>query len=88
MTVYVTKKEIELHAIINVQIQNKYPDLTQAQLTWLDDAIWKFMKGNGFHGEMDPNELYKLCLSYTTNILTNPILSANYVFPKNLHCNR
>lgn len=85
MTVNVTKKEVELHATINILVQSQHPDLTPAHLTWLDDVIWKYILRRDVGKELDTDSVYRRSNDYAAYILKNQSLSAIYGQPMVKH---
>lgn len=86
MTVNVTQREVELHAAINAQVQLQHPHLTPAQLTWLDDGIWKFIVTSPKEDFAFAHSIYSKCNDYATYILQNKNLAYIYDTPINKHC--
>lgn len=78
MITAVTKEELELHNSVYASIQLKHPDLSEAQLSWLEHTIWKFMIDDNEENILNYNTIYNECNTYTTMILKNPLFTNIY----------
>ena len=78
MITNVTIEELELHNSVYASIQLKHPNLSEAQLSWLNHTIWNFMVDEKDEFEMNYNTVYNLSNTYTTTILKNPLLADIY----------